>query len=158
MRKIIMTLAALATTMAFTPALTTAAEAHSRGEKCYYQKIDRNGVVRSGSDYCHHLPGKYQKRPSAGLTLYFDFANGGYYFDSRPRRGKAKNRQEHVCLVTFYKRSQVEAGKDKNVQRARYLTERQAERRDGPNDRQRIFDYGSDRKTRETCRYLDRLN
>ena len=137
MRKIIMTLAALATTMAFTPALTTAAEAHSRGDICRYQKIDRDGDVRSGSDYCHHQPGKYQKRPSAGLTLYFDFVNGGYYFDSRPRRGEAKNRQEHVCLVTFYKRSQVEAGKDKNVQRARYLSERQAERRDGrrPQDR-----------------------
>lgn len=157
MRKTIMAFAALATTLAFTPALTTAAEAHSRGEKCYYQKIDRDGVVRSGSDYCHHLPGKYQKRPSGGLTLYFDFANG-FYVDARPRRGKVNNRQEQVCLVTFFKRNQVEAGADKNVQRARYLPERQAERRDGPNDRQRIFDYGSDRKTRDTCRYLDRLN
>ena len=158
MRKIIMALAALATTLAFTPALTTAAEAHSRGAVCRYQSIDRDGDVRSGSNYCHHLPSKYQHRPRAGLTLYFDFANGGFYFDAKPRRGKAKNRQEHVCLVTFYKRSQVEAGKDKNVQRARYLPERQAERRDGPNDRQRIFDYGSDRKTRQTCHYLDRLN
>ncbi len=157
MRKTIMTLAALATTLAFTPALTTAAEAHSRGEKCYYQKIDRNGVVRNGSDYCHHLPSKVRERPRAGLTLYLDFANG-FYVDARPRRGKVNNRQEQLCLVTFFKRNQVEAGADKNVQRAVTLPKRVANRRDGPNDRQRIFDYGSDRKTRDTCRYLDRLN
>jgi hypothetical protein len=33
-----------------------------------------------------------------------------------------------------------------------------AQRMDGPNDRQRVFDYGSNQQTRETCRYLDRLN
>ena len=47
---------------------------------------------------------------------------------------------------------------DANVQRARVMSRAEAERRDGPNDRQAIFDYGTNRQTRETCNYLDQLN
>ncbi len=68
------------------------------------------------------------------------------------------NRQEQVCLVTFFKRSQVSGGADVNVQRAQILPRRVAAQRDGPNDRRRIFDYGSNRQTRETCRYLNNIN
>jgi len=67
-------------------------------------------------------------------------------------------RQELVCLVTFFKRSQVSGGADVNVQRAQILPRRVARWRDGPHDRMRIFDYGSNRQTRETCRYLNRIN
>ena len=68
------------------------------------------------------------------------------------------NRQEQVCLVTFFKRSQVSGGADVNVQRAQILPRRVAAQRDRPNDRKRIFDYGSNRQTRETCRYLNQIN
>ena len=66
--------------------------------------------------------------------------------------------QELVCLVTFFSREQVRGGADADVERARLLPRRVAEGMDGPNDRNRIFVYGSNRKTRETCRYLDGLN
>jgi len=68
------------------------------------------------------------------------------------------NRPELVCLVTFFKRNQVAGGADVNVQRTQTLPRRVAEWRDGPHDRMRIFDYGSNRQTRETCRYLNRIN
>ena len=68
------------------------------------------------------------------------------------------NNQELACLVTFFRRDQVSGGADANVERARVLTRRVAESMDGPNDRNRIFVYGSNQKTRETCRYLDGLN
>ena len=68
------------------------------------------------------------------------------------------NNQELACLVTFFRRDQVSGGADANVERARVLPRRVAESMDGPNDRNRIFVYGSNQKTRETCRYLDGLN
>jgi hypothetical protein len=87
------------------------------------------------------------------------------YLDSlnnRPPRdgggGDDEEDEELVCLVTFFQRDQVEAGRDADVQRARVLPRSEAERRDGPNDRQAIFDYGTDQQTRETCDYLDGLN
>ena len=66
--------------------------------------------------------------------------------------------QRQVCLVTFFRRDQVRAGADINVQRARLLPLRAAQRLDRPNDRNRIFYYGSNRKTRDTCRYLNNLD
>jgi hypothetical protein len=122
--------------------------------------VDRDGDVRTVNRYCHHMPGQYQQqRPRAGLTLYFDLGSGGWYFASQPRHARWQGgRQEQVCLVTFFKRSQVEAGADKNVSRAQVLPRRVAERRDAPNDRSRIFDYGSNRETRDTCRYLNNIN
>lgn len=156
MKKLYAALATAALSFVAAPALTTSAEAHQRGDVCRYQSIDRNGNVRTSSDYCHHLPSKYRQAVRPGFTLYFDFADG-FYLDRQPRRVRG-NRQDLVCLVTFFKRSQVAGGADANVQRAEVLPRRQAERLDGPNDRQRIFDYGSNRQTRQTCRYLDRLN
>ena len=153
-------LAALALTFVGVPVLTSSAVAHQAGPVCRYQSIDRYGNVRAASDYCHNLPARYQQRPPSGFTLYFHFGDG-FYFDDHPRRvkGRRGNRgQEHVCLVTFFKRNQVEGGADANVQRARYLPRHTAERIDGPRDRHRIFDYGSNKKTRQTCRYLHNIN
>ena len=169
MKSVHTTLAALAATLVAAPALTTTADAHRRGDVCRYQSIDRYGDVRKGSDYCHHLPARYQQRPRSGLTLYFDFGDG-FYFDDEPRRrdrhrhgrrGDDRPRgdsEELVCLVTFFERDQVQGGADADVERARILPRREAERRDRPNDRKRIFDYGSNRQTRETCRYLNGIN
>ena len=156
MRKLYMGLAGLAAMTAATSALTGTAEAHSRGQVCYFQSIDQNGVVRNKSNYCHHIPSRYQQKPRSGFSLYFDFGNGWYYDrNSRYRGGRG---QEQVCLVTFFERSQVAGGADVNVERARVLPRREAERRDGPNDRNRIFDYGTNRQTRDTCRYLNNIN
>jgi hypothetical protein len=63
-----------------------------------------------------------------------------------------------VCLVTFYHRGDVAGGADANVQRAQVMTRAEAELRDGPNDRQAIYDYGTNQQTRETCNYLNNLN
>lgn len=89
----------------------------------------------------------------------FGFGNGFFgisdgFMIGRPDRGRG----DLVCLVTFFDRDDVAAGRDADVQRAQVLPVRVAERRDGPNDRRAIFDYGSDRETIRTCRYLDRLN
>ena len=156
MKNIIMGLGALAAVAL--PGLTvTEANAHAKGPMCSYQSIDRDGDLRREQKRCHHLPQQFQNKPRSGLTLYFSFGDG-FYVDSRPRNVNAGRGQEQVCLVTFYKRNQVAAGADVNVQRATVLPIREAKRRDGPNDRNRIFDYGTNRQTRETCRYLDRIN
>ncbi|MEP7173377.1 MAG: hypothetical protein ABI705_07805 [Aestuariivirga sp.] len=148
----------VALTAAFVaPALTTTAAAHPVGDVCRYKSVDSYGDVRNGSDYCHHLPDEFQDEPRPGLNLYFN-PGAGYYFDNQPRFRRTGNPQQQVCLVTFFKRSQVAAGADVNVQRAQLLPRRAAERLDRPNDRNRIFVYGSDRQTRQTCRYLNRLN
>lgn len=157
MKKLNLALAAIAAAVLTSPFLVTAASAHAVGEKCYFQRIDEDGVVRNGSDRCHHIPSRYRDRPRSGFTLFFDLGDG-WYFDSRPRRNGNAFGRDQVCLVTFFRRSQVEAGADANVQRAQVLPRRQAQRIDGPNDRRRIFDYGSNRQTRETCRYLNNLN
>ena len=65
---------------------------------------------------------------------------------------------ELVCLVTFFQRDQVSGGADADVERARTLPRSIAQQYDGPDDRNRIFVYGSNQKTRETCNYLDRIN
>jgi hypothetical protein len=154
-KKTFLGLAALAVTAVAVPALTATAEAHPHGERCYYQYVDRDHVVRTRSDYCHHLPGQYRAKPRSGLSLFFDFGDGWYY--GRGPRFMPRG-QDQVCLVTFFKKSQVEAGADANVERARVLPRHVAKRLDGPNDRQRIFDYGTNQQTRETCRYLNSIN
>ena len=157
MKKLNVALAAIGAVVLTSPLLISAASAHPVGERCYFQRIDEDGIVRNGSDYCHHVPGQYRERPRAGFYLYFN-PGSGYYYDRRPRMSYAGGRQEQVCLVTFFKRSQVAAGADVTVQRAQVLPLHVARRLDGPNDRRRIFDYGSNRKTRETCRYLNNIN
>ena len=88
----------------------------------------------------------------SNVSITFGFGSGDGRM--RDRRGD----RDLVCLITFFRRDQVEAGADVNVRRAEVLSRRVAERLDGPNDRRAIFDYGTNRQTRETCRYLDRLN
>ena len=66
--------------------------------------------------------------------------------------------QERVCLVTFFTPDQVSAGADADVERAHLLPRRVAESLDGPDDRNRIFVYGTPQKTEETCRYLNGIN
>ncbi|MEO6394772.1 MAG: hypothetical protein ABIO40_02550 [Devosia sp.] len=72
--------------------------------------------------------------------------------------GGGTQNEELVCLVTFYDESQVAAGADADVERARVLPRSVAEGLDGPNDRRAIFDYGTDAQTTQTCNYLDQLN
>jgi hypothetical protein len=86
------------------------------------------------------------------VRLGFGFGFGDFIF------GRPGGRGDLVCLVTFFSRADVTAGRDADVQRAEILPLRVAERRDGPNDRRAIFEYDSDRETIRTCRYLDRLN
>jgi hypothetical protein len=117
-------------------------------------------LVKSGPDgwsSCSYLSfrGEAVVRSSPNISFSFSFGRGDGFSSQRPPRG---GRQDLVCLVTFFNRSQVEAGRDVDVQRARVLPRAVAEQRDGPNDRQAIFDYGTNRQTRETCEYLDRLN
>ena len=93
-----------------------------------------------------------------GPDYLYDENHGWYRPDYQPPYHVGNGRPQLVCLVTFFRRDQVSAGADANVQRARLLPRRIAQRYDGPNDRNRIFVYGSNRKTRETCRYLAGLN
>ena len=92
----------------------------------------------------------------------YDRNHGWYQPDYQPEYQPAyhtgSGSQRQVCLVTFFRRDQVRAGADINVQRARLLPLRVAKRLDQPNDRNRIFYYGTNRKTRDTCRYLAGLN
>jgi hypothetical protein len=89
------------------------------------------------------------------ITFSFSFGRGDGFSIGVPPRGSSR---DLVCLVTFYNRADVAGGADANVQRARVMSRAEAESRDGPNDRQAIYDYGTNRQTRETCDYLDRLN
>ncbi len=97
--------------------------------------------------------------PASGVDVRFGFGFGNGLFNfGEGVRLAGRDRGDLVCLVTFFSRSDVPAGRDADVQRAQILPRRVAERNDGPNDRRAIFDYGSDRETIRTCRYLDRLN
>jgi len=86
---------------------------------------------------------------------YMHDENHGWYQPSYQNGGGRKN---FVCLVTFFRRDQVNAGADADVQRAQILPRRIAQRYVRANGRNRIFVYGSNQKTRETCRYLNGLN
>ena len=94
-------------------------------------------------------------RVSPNVTFSFSFGRGNGFSIGTPPRG---SQRDLVCLVTFYSRGDVAGGADADVQRAQVMSRAEAERRDGPNDRQGIFDYGTNRQTRETCEYLDNLN
>lgn len=94
-------------------------------------------------------------RSSPRVTFSFSFGRGNGYSIGTPPRG---GNRDLVCLVTFYSRDDVAAGADVDVQRAQVMTRAEAELRDRPNDRRAIFDYGTNRQTRETCEYLDSLN
>ena len=97
-----------------------------------------------------------------GPDYLYDENHGWYQQDYQqgyqPAYHTGGGAQRLVCLVTFFRRDQVRAGADINVQRARLLPLRAAQRLDRPNDRNRIFYYGSNWKTRDTCRYLAGLN
>lgn len=88
-----------------------------------------------------------------GPGYIYDPGYGWYQQNNRPIYG----RQQLVCLVTFFTRVQVSGGADAYVQCGRILPRREALRRDRPNDRNRIFTYGSNRKTIQTCRYVTAL-
>ena len=94
-------------------------------------------------------------RSSPNVTFSFSFGRGSGYSIGTPPRG---NNRDLVCLVTFNNRGDVAGGADADVQRAQVMSRAEAERRDGPNDRLGIFDYGTNSQTRETCDYLNRLN
>lgn len=67
-------------------------------------------------------------------------------------------REEVVCLVTFFDESDVARGADEDVESAEVMGTIEAESLDRPYDRRAIFDYGSDRETRQTCDYLNSIN
>lgn len=115
-------------------------------------------ITHSGPDgwvSARYLTQAEVRRPSPNVSFSFSFGRGDGFSIGQPPRGGSR---DLVCLVTFFERDQVAAGRDADVQRARVMTRAEAERRDGPNDRQGIFDYGTNQQTRETCRYLDQLN
>lgn len=90
------------------------------------------------------------KRDNDGnFTFYLNFSSGPVV--EQPR-------DELVCLVTFFDEDEVEGGADADVESARVLPRSEAEERDRPNDRRRIFDYGTNRQTEDTCEYLDSIN
>ena len=107
-------------------------------------------LSNDGSDY-----GSDPVRSSPNVSFSFSFGRGNGFSIGTPPRGGSR---DLVCLVTFFNRTDVAAGADADVQRAQVMSRAEAERRDRPNDRQGIFDYGTNRQTRETCNYLDRLN
>lgn len=88
-----------------------------------------------------------------GLPGFPGFPGGGGSHD-----GGGGQRDELVCLVTFFKASDVAGGADADVESARVMPRREAERLVRPNGRNAIFDYGADRQTIDTCNYLNRLN
>lgn len=100
----------------------------------------------------------YQVGPDYLYDENYGWYQQDYQSTYQPAHYTGGGGQRQVCLVTFFRRDQVRAGADINVQRARLLPLRAAQRLDRPNDRNRIFYYGSNRKTRDTCRYLARLN
>lgn len=118
-------------------------------------------LIKSGPDgwaSCRYLTtgdDDITVRVRPNVSFSFSFGRGDGFSIGVPPRG---GQRDLVCLVTFYNRDQVEAGRDADVQRARVMSRSMAEQRDRPNDRQAIFDYGTNQQTRETCDYLDRLN
>ncbi|MEO6014265.1 MAG: SH3 domain-containing protein [Devosia sp.] len=94
-------------------------------------------------------------RSSPSVSLSFSFGRGNGYSIGNAPRGSTR---DLVCLVTFHNRGQVAGGADADVQRAQLMSRQQAEQIDRPNDRRAIFDYGTNRQTRDTCEYLDNLN
>ena len=111
-----------------------------KGSRWYQMRVDTcTGLV----DQVQRI----YRKGNGGFTLSFSFGTA-------PTTPK----EELVCLVTFYDRSQVAAGADADVESAQILPRSVAESRNGPNDRREVFDYGTDQQTINTCGYLDRLN
>ncbi len=125
---------------------------------CYVIKSGPDGWVSAryladyADDYDEPEVVVRQTRPSVSFS--FSFGRGDGFSFGAPRGSQ----RDLVCLVTFNERSQVQGGADADVQRADVMTRAQAEAMDRPNDHRRIFDYGTNAETRDTCRYLDRLN
>lgn len=142
-----------------------------RGEEVNIETCRSNGwclIEHSGPDgwvsarYLSNDGGDYgdddNDRPvrlSPNVTFSFSFGRGNGVSVGTPPRGGDR---DLVCLVTFYNRSDVAGGADADVERAQVMSRAEAESRDGPNDRRGIFDYGTNRQTRETCDYLDDIN
>ena len=140
----------------------SAVDVLSRGETVAVRECRSNGwcyITHPGPD--GWVSGRYLaddpivRRPSPSVSFSFSFGRGDGFSVGRPVQGGSR---DLVCLVTFFNPDQVAAGRDADVQRARVLPRAEAERRDEPNDRQGIFDYGTNEQTRDTCRYLDGLN
>jgi len=127
----------------------------------YYNRPGGRTAVAEGPDTGNDdgdYPILIGRADEVGMQFGFGFGSGFFGFGDRFMLGRPTGRGDLVCLVTFFSRDDVAAGRDADVQRAQVLSRRVAERRDGPNDRRAIFEYGSDRETIRTCRYLDRLN
>lgn len=187
MKRLIFTALALLSGLALSPTVANAAEALSsvnvrsgpgtsyrvvdrlfRGEDvnvrrcrlsgwCYITHPGPDGWVSARLLVSNDLRDEYLGNRRARPNISFSIIIGGGGLGGGGGGGGAP-REELVCLVTFFDAGDVAAGADADVERARVLLRSEAERRDGPNDRQAIFDYGTDRQTRETCEYLDNLN
>jgi len=94
-------------------------------------------------------------RRTPPVSFSFSFGRGNGISINTGRQG---GRRDLVCLVKFFHRADVAGGADVNVQSASVMTRARAEAIDRPNDRYGIFDYGTNRQTRQTCHYLDQLN
>ncbi|KQU95172.1 SH3 domain-containing protein [Devosia sp. Root105] len=125
----------------------------------YYNAADGGVEVARNFDDDDGYPRLIGRAPDVNVRFGFGFGNGLFGFRDGLMMGRpGRDRGDVVCLVTFFSRDDVAAGRDADVQRAQILSRRVAERNDGPNDRRAIFEYGSERETIRTCRYLDRLN
>ncbi len=111
-------------------------------------------LSNAGSDYGMSRNDR-PVRSAPNISFSFSFGRGNGFSIGTPTRGSTR---DLVCLVTFNNRGDVAGGADSDVQRAQVMSRAEAERRDRPNDRQAIFDYGTNSQTRNTCNYLDRLN
>ena len=126
-----------------------------RGNWCYVEKDGPDGWASANYLALDDRQAPRQRDANPGISFSFSFGRGNGFSFGTPPSG---SRRDLVCLVTFENRSQVAAGRDADVVRARVMSRSEAERRDRPNDRQGIFDYGTNQQTRETCQYLNRLN
>lgn len=126
------------------------------GSWCDIEKSGPDGWVA-----CRYLTegrgGNITVRPAPGLSFSFSFGRGDG-FSVRPPRDRDGSSRDPVCLVTFFRASQVEGGADADVQRARVLPRAQAEALAARDSRSAVFEYGTPQQTRETCDYLDNVN
>lgn len=129
---------------------------------CYITHPGPDGWVSARYLVSNELRDEYLSGRRMQPNLSFSIIIGGGGFGGGEGRhdddDNGRPREELVCLVTFFNEEDVAAGADADVESARVLPRSEAEARDRPNDRRAIFDYGTDRQTRETCDYLDNLN
>lgn len=131
---------------------------------CYITHPGPDGWVSARYLVSNELRDEYLSGRRMRPNISFSIIIGGGGFGGFPGSGGGGGggggtpREELVCLVTFFDEGDVAAGADADVESARVLPRSEAEARDRPNDRRGIFDYGTDRQTRETCEYLDNLN